>query len=235
MSNEQIFTEEFIRENLMGPNVAILFDELCRNELPRRETDRFCDLGCGAGLSSLIAADCFPGTIYAVDSWNTPEQNRERFDRFACGSRIEAVQADAPDLPFPVGFFDALFSLDSYNYFGREEGVIDAIARYVKPGGRILLSIPGLVRTLDDGMMRVFSASWTPEQMDYIRTIDWWHELLAKSNAVIIDEISAMDCHERAWADWLACDNEYARGDRAAIEAGGLNLMNTIQVKLTVK
>ena len=82
----------------MGPNVATLFDELCRNELPRRATDRSCDLGCGSGLSSLIAADCFPGTIYAVDSWNTPEQSRERFDRFAFGTRIEAVQASGLEL-----------------------------------------------------------------------------------------------------------------------------------------
>lgn len=225
---------EFIHENLMGPNVALMFAEQCPGVLPADPEARICDLGCGAGLSSLLAAQAVPGTIYAVDSWNTPEQNRERFDAFEFGSRIEAIQADAPELPFEENFFDALFSLDSYNYFGRAEGVIDQVARYVKPGGQIILSFPGLIRPLDDAMMEVFSASWTPEQMEYILPLEWWRDLLSRSGAVRIDEIAEMDCYEQSWADWLTCENEYAVGDRAAMQNGGLELMNMIKVRLTV-
>lgn len=96
---------EFIHENLMGPNVALMFEEQCPAVLPAGPEGRICDLGCGAGLSSLLAAQAVAGTIYAVDSWNTPEQNRERFDAFSFGGRIEAVQADAPELPFEERFF----------------------------------------------------------------------------------------------------------------------------------
>ena len=39
-------------------------------------------------------------------------------------------------------------------------------------------------------------------------------------------------CTREAWADWIACDNEYAAGDRAAIEAGALDHLNTIAVRL---
>lgn len=228
-------SQSFIKENLMGPNVALLFDELCGENLPTDVDARICDLGCGAGLSSLLAADTFAGSIYAIDSWNTPQQNRERFDAFECGSRIHAIQADAPVLPFENDYFDALFSLDSYNYFGRELGVIDKIASYVKPGGSILLAIPGLVRELDDDMMDVFQKSWTPEQMEYIRTIDYWESIFMQSEAVNLDAIGPMDCYKQAWADWLACDNEYAQGDRAAMNAGGFELMNLIKVHLTVR
>lgn len=35
-----------------------------------------------------------------------------------------------------------------------------------------------------------------------------------------------------AWSDWLACDNEYAAGDRAAVEAGALEYLNTIAIVL---
>lgn len=35
-----------------------------------------------------------------------------------------------------------------------------------------------------------------------------------------------------AWADWLACDNPYAQGDRAAIAAGALGYLNTIAITL---
>lgn len=231
----KVLDESFIHDNLMGPNVALMFEELCAKEIPQTPDARICDLGCGAGLSSLLAAQCCSGTVYAVDSWNAPEQNRERFDEFECGGRIEAVQADAPDLPFKPRFFDCLFSLDSYNYFGREEGIIDAIASYVKPGAQLLLAFPGMVRTLDEGMMEVFSKSWTAEQMDYIRTIDWWRGLFEKSDAVRLESIKPMECYRQAWADWLSCDNEYAQGDRAAMEAGGIELMNLIAVKLEAR
>lgn len=44
--------------------------------------------------------------------------------------------------------------------------------------------------------------------------------------------MSPMLCTAEAWSDWLACDNEYAAGDRAAIEAGALKYLNTIAIVL---
>ena len=35
---------------------------------------------------------------------------------------------------------------------------------------------------------------------------------------------------EKRWADWLACDNSYAVGDRRAMEAGAGKYMNFISV-----
>ena len=42
----------------------------------------------------------------------------------------------------------------------------------------------------------------------------------------------AMACTREAWADWIACDNEYAAGDRAAVDAGALDYLNTIAITL---
>lgn len=39
-------------------------------------------------------------------------------------------------------------------------------------------------------------------------------------------------CTREAWADWIACENEYARSDRAAVKAGALDYLNTIAVTL---
>ena len=39
-----------------------------------------------------------------------------------------------------------------------------------------------------------------------------------------------MTCTCEAWADWIACENEYARGDRAVVKAGALDYLNTIAV-----
>ncbi len=44
-----------------------------------------------------------------------------------------------------------------------------------------------------------------------------------------------MESNEEAWNDWLATDNEYAKGDRKTMEAGGGKYMNFIAIILRRK
>ena len=180
-SSGKDFSQDLIIANLMGPNVVSIFNELCAGKLPAGDDAQICDLGCGAGLSSLAIAAACEGRIHAIDSWNTPEQNRERFDRFTFGNRIVAVQADAPVLPYDEGYFDTLICLDSYNYFGRAEGVIDQVASYVKKGGKLFMGISGIKRDATEDDMKVFGFSWSEEQMDFIRTLEYWKGMFERS------------------------------------------------------
>lgn len=56
--------------------------------------------------------------------------------------------------------------------------------------------------------------------------------MISQTEEIEIVDIHAMKCTAKAWADWLACDNPYARGDRAAIAAGALGYLNTIAITL---
>ncbi|MDD6730529.1 MAG: hypothetical protein PUE02_06345 [Eggerthellaceae bacterium] len=75
-------------------------------------------------------------------------------------------------------------------------------------------------------------ASWTPEQLDYLHDMAWWRANLEQTEDAEILDMREMTCTHEAWADWLECDNEYAAGDRAAVEAGALAYLNTIAVEL---
>ena len=44
-----------------------------------------------------------------------------------------------------------------------------------------------------------------------------------------------MQSNDEVWADWLAQDNEYAAGDRAAMNAGGGQYLNFVQIVLRKK
>ncbi len=57
-------------------------------------------------------------------------------------------------------------------------------------------------------------------------------ELLAGEHRVKVERIWPMACYEQAWAEWLACDNPYAIGDRAAMEAGAGQYMNLLGIVL---
>ncbi len=88
---------------------------------------------------------------------------------------------------------------------------------------------PIFAKTRDfDSLLAVLLASWTPEQLDYMHDIDWWCANIAQTGGVDILDMREMACTREAWADWIACDNEYAAGDRAAVEAGALDYLNTI-------
>lgn len=56
--------------------------------------------------------------------------------------------------------------------------------------------------------------------------------MIEPTPGIEIISMSPMLCTAEAWSDWLACDNEYAAGDRAAIEAGALKYLNTIAIVL---
>lgn len=230
-------TDDFIRENLMGPDAVLLVKELCAAASARgclERAARVCDLGCGMGITSMWLAREFPqATVHACDLWNSVEENGARFAEHGFAGHVLPVQSDALELPFCDGYFDALVSVDSYNYFGRAEGVIDRVAACVRPGGQILLAVPGLKHPLTDADMELFGLSWSREQMEYLQTPAWWAELMGRAATVRVDAVEEMACFDAAWSAWLACDNEYARGDRAAMEAGAGALMNLIAIRLT--
>ena len=47
-------------------------------------------------------------------------------------------------------------------------------------------------------------------------------ELLGRCQGAEVLQVREMESHEEFWADWLRQDNEYAIGDRKAMEAGGI-------------
>lgn len=93
-------------------------------------------------------------------------------------------------------------------------------------------SIPGMVRDCHDNLPDCLLKSWTPEQLDYMHDIAWWRAMIEPTAGVETVSMQPMLCTNEAWEDWLACDNEYAAGDRAAVEAGALEYLNTIAIVL---
>ncbi|MDO5791778.1 MAG: methyltransferase domain-containing protein [Coriobacteriia bacterium] len=228
------FDANLVRSKIMGPNPLKLCEELLHGA-DLAQGLRVCDLGSGSGITSVMLSREYGLDVYAVDLWSDPAENRAFFRRMGVpDGQIHPVKADvAEGLPFEQQFFDAVVSIDSYNYFGRDPRYLgEKLLPYVKPGGRIYLSIPGMVRDCHDELPACLLASWTPEQLEYMHDMTWWQAMIGKTPGVVIEDMHQMTCTREAWADWIACENEYARGDRAAVKAGALDYLNTIAVTL---
>ena len=225
-----------LQEKIMGPNPVKLEEELlCDHRIPDGAV--VCDLGSGQGLTSVFLAKEYGFTVYAADLWSDPEENRRFFDQMGLSrEQIIHVKADAADLPFETAFFDAVVSTDSYNYFGRDERYLDEkLLPFVKPGGYLYIAIPGMKKDCHDNLPQELLLSWTPEQLDYLHDVDYWTKIVRQCSGADVISVKEMESNEEVWADWLKQENEYAVGDRKAMEAGGGKYLNFVSIVLRKK
>lgn len=235
------FSQDIVLSKIMGPNPLKLCEEmiLTANEVVGSETTSsssvVLDLGSGAGITTALLAREFGCVAYAADLWSNPTENMRFFETLGLTNRqIVPIKADASEgLPFAEEFFDAVVSIDSYNYFGRSAEYLDAkLLPYVKRGGIVALCFPGMKQDCHENPPACLLESWTPDQLDYIHDIPWWKAIFEQSENADILGMREMQCTEEAWADWLSCDNEYARCDASAVKAGALEYLSTIMVVL---
>lgn len=225
-----------LQSMIMGPNPVKLEEELLiHHKIP--EGSVVCDLGSGQGLTSVFLAKEYGFIVYAADLWSDPEENRKFFDRMGLSrEQIIPVKADANNLPFEKNFFDAVVSVDSYNYFGRDPYYLDdKLLPFVKKDGYIYIAVPGMKKDCHDHLPKELLLSWTPEQLDYMHDIEYWSDMVSKCKDAEVVSVKEMESNEEVWVDWLMQDNEYAVGDRKAMEAGGGKYLNFISIILKKK
>jgi cyclopropane fatty-acyl-phospholipid synthase-like methyltransferase len=224
------YDQKFLFNNMMGPNAMKIAEQLTAG-LAIKPGMRILDLGCGKGLTSIFLAKEFDAQVFAHDLWITATENYQRFKLFNLDNLIIPVHGDALDLPYADEYFDAVVSVDSYEYFGETESYMDEkLAPLVKQGGIIAIAIPGVKEELNSELPVEMTYSWTAEDLSSFHSCEWWRELLGKSQKIEIESVSEIQDLDELWNDWLACDNEYAIRDRPAMEAGAGKYMNIVAI-----
>lgn len=230
------YDRKIVESKIMGPNPIKLEEELLNeNQIPRGSC--VMDLGSGTGLTSVFLVKEYGFRVTAADFWSDPAENRIFFQKMGLSDeQITPVKADANALPFKKDEFDAIVSVDSYNYFGRDPKYLDEkLLLFLKADGLIYISIPGMKKDCHEKIPPELLLSWSKEQLDYIHDINYWKCLISAAKGVDILSIHEMESNEEVWADWLNCENEYARGDRKTMEAGGGKYLNFIAIILRKK
>ena len=233
--SEKYGTPELMKK-IMGPNPLKLEEELLTgHRIPKGSL--VCDLGSGQGLTSVFLAREYGFTVYAADLWSEPEDNRRFFAQMGLtDAQVLPVKADASALPFAPETFDAVVSIDSYHYFGRNPAFLDEkLLPFVKAGGYVYIAIPGMKRDCHDHLPEELLLSWTPEQLDYMHDVDYWRGIVSQCRGAEVLSMREMESNDEVWADWRAQDNEYAVGDRKSMEAGGGKYLNFIAIVLRKK
>jgi len=222
---------DFTKTTMMGPNAMRVSEEMA-SYLNIQPDMRILDLGCGMGLSTLLLVQKFGATVFAADLWIPPTVNFERFQSIGIGEKAIPVSVDATKgLPFANGYFDILFSVDAYHYFGDTVEMLPSLIPFVKKGGYIAIAIPGLKYEFGENVPDEMKPWWNePEVARTIRSLDWWKDLWHKADGIEIIGISEMDCCKQAWDEWLTGYIPEAAEDIPMMEAENGQYFNMVQL-----
>ena len=141
------YDPDWMMDNQMGPNALWLMEWLCE-ALSLAPGMRVLDLGCGKAMTSIFLAREFGVQVYAADLWMSPDHNWRRAVEASVADLVCPIKAEAHALPFAQGFFDAVVSVDAYQYFGTDELYIDYLSRFVRPNGSLGVVVVGLMQEM---------------------------------------------------------------------------------------
>lgn len=173
----------WIRENWMGAH-PLWLQEALLGDLALSADARVLDLGCGKAAGSIFLARETGAQIWATDLWIGATENLERIRAAGLDRQVFPIHADARELPFADGFFDALSSINSLFFYVTDEVFLrEAILRCVRPGGIIAAIVPGFHRAYTGGIPEALKPHWSGE-LDGWRTADWWRDLFERTGVV---------------------------------------------------
>lgn len=181
LSERGLLRDQIYREK-MGPGGLFLASEMCsliENHL--KPGMRVLDLGCGRATTSIFISQTYGAIVYAVDLWVSANDLFSEISRENCENRVLPFNLDATKvLPFPVDYFDTIFCMDAFHYFGADEGFLQRISAHLKPDGQFIVGNPCFDREFEGEIPPVYRDFWTDEFSKY-HSPAWWKNLFERS------------------------------------------------------
>jgi SAM-dependent methyltransferase len=194
------YDPEWIFAAAMGPNVLWLAEALSQ-VLELRAGMRVLDLGCGRAASSIFLAKEFGVQVVATDLWIRPSENWPRIVEAGVADRVLPLHAEAHDLPFADGCFDAIVSLDAYHYFGTDDLYVGYISRFLRPGGQLGIVVPGLTAELGGKLPEHLRPYWD-WQFASFHSPAWWKACFERHPEMTCERADLLPDGWEHWAHW---------------------------------
>jgi len=134
---------EYLIEKLGRPWDDIYLERLHTELQPENRTGLMLDVGIGTGLipREMARMKAYAGyRIIGLDYYeDMVETCREKIAEEGLEDRLEVVQGDAADLPFPDNYFDVVMSRATLHHLSDPTQALREKYRVLKPGGICLI------------------------------------------------------------------------------------------------
>jgi len=192
------YDPDWVTKNQMGPNVLWLTESLTE-VMPIEAGMKVLDLGCGRAMSSIFIAKEFGAHVWATDLWIAASDNQQRIVEADVAHLVTPIHAEAHTLPFAADFFDAIISLDAYQYFGTADLYLGYLVDFLRDGGRLGAVMPALKTELGDEVPATLAPFWEWDFCSF-HNPTWWTHHWSKTGKATVDHADLID---DGWRDWL--------------------------------
>lgn len=180
---------------------ALWLTEWLAEALDLRSDMRVLDLGCGLAMSSVFLRREFGVQVWATDLWFSASGNLQRVRDANVDDGVFPIHADARSLPFANAFFDAVVCIDSFVYFGTDDLYLNYLARFLKPGGLLVVAGAGVMEEIEGAVPNHLRAWWEPS-MCCLHSAAWWRRHWERTGILDIDLADTLPDGWRFWRDW---------------------------------
>jgi cyclopropane fatty-acyl-phospholipid synthase-like methyltransferase len=167
------YSIQWIVENELGSHCLWLMESLC-GVMELHPGMRVLDLGCGKATSSIFLAKEYCVQVWAADLWVPPTENWQRILSAGMEEQVYPLRAEARELPFADGFFDAIVGINCLQFFGTDDYYLpNHLVKLVKPGGQIGMVVPGILQEFEGLAPDYLRSHWEPGFYAW-HSPGWW-------------------------------------------------------------
>jgi 2-polyprenyl-3-methyl-5-hydroxy-6-metoxy-1,4-benzoquinol methylase len=192
---------EVERDELSFP--ALLIDGLVSQLLGNGQGRRLLDYGAGSGTLSRLASR----QGYEVVAYEPMPEMREIFEKLTPSAAYGSVSLSSDDTTLPANGFDVIICSNVFDHVIDVPGVLRRFATVLKPGGRLVLSIPHPLKNLGGWVKTRQDGAWTYE---FYRLNDYLKEGEVRRNRedvegnLIISDVVSQHRTIATYYNWIA-------------------------------
>lgn len=185
------YSWEDCHDGFIGAGGLFLVSEMAQ-KLKLKAGMRVLDLCCGNCASSIFLAKHFDVNVVAADIGADPTENwkrvhtaRKRINTAGLTQKIMPIRMDATNILLPNEYFDAIFCMNSYFYFGTDDQYLSYLMQFLRKGGRIGIASPCYADELTPDTPREFLYDAPDFIESYsVHSPQWWAKHFEKTGLV---------------------------------------------------
>lgn len=129
----------------MGPHPLWQLEDLLDGHDPGRGA-RVLDLGAGLGATSVYLVREYDAHVVSLDYWTSVGERAAVLRAQGVDQNVELLDADIRTVDLGRDAFDAIVSVDAFEYFGTDVRFLPHLLRSLRHGGIVAMSTPALSR-----------------------------------------------------------------------------------------